>query len=266
MAGRDDEPRVTLERDGAVLLIGLSRPEKRNAFDRAMVEALFAAYTRLEADPELRCGVLFAHGDDFTAGLDLPYFAAEWAAGRNPFQPVNGSIDPWGLAGPARGTPVVCAVRGRCYTLGIELMLAADVRVAAADASFLQAEVLRGIFPVGGATIRFVAEAGWGNAMRWMLTGEAFDAEEAHRIGLVQEVVPPDRCLDAAREIAHRIAAAAPLGVSALLASARLSVDAGPGAAAQRMLPDLRDLLSTEDAAEAIAAFRARRAPVFQGR
>ena len=266
MSERDGEPRVTVETDGRVLLIGLNRPEKRNAFDRAMVEGLTGAYTRLESDPEVRCGVVFAHGGDFTSGLDLPYFAGEWAAGRNPFQPPEGSVDPWGLVGPPRHTPMVCAVQGRCYTLGIELMLAADVRVATEDASFVQAEVLRGIFPVGGATIRFVAQAGWGNAMRWMLTGEAFDAEEAHRIGLVQEVVPPDRCLDAARDIAHRIAAAAPLGVSALLASARLSVDSGPGAAAQRMLTDLRALLSSEDAAEAIAAFRARRAPVFQGR
>jgi enoyl-CoA hydratase/carnithine racemase len=266
MAGPDEEPRLTVEQDGPVLLMGLNRAAKRNAFDQAMVEALSAAYTRLETDTDLRCGLLFGHGTDFTAGLDLPYFAGQWAAGNNPFEPVAGNVDPLGLAGPPRRTPVVCAVQGRCYTLGIELMLAADVRVAALDASFVQAEVLRGIFPVGGATIRFVNQAGWGNAMRWMLTGDAFGAGEAHRIGLVQEVTPPGEQLDAALAIARRIAAAAPLGVSATIGSARLALERGPDVAAQRMLPDLRVLLESEDAGEAIAAFLERRPAVFHGR
>jgi enoyl-CoA hydratase/carnithine racemase len=266
MAGGDDEPRVTVEKDGSVLLIGLNRAAKRNAFDRAMVDALSAAYTTLENDTDLRCGVVFAHGADFTGGVDLPYFAGQWAAGNNPFEPAPGSVDPFGLAGAPRRTPVVYAVQGRCYTLGIELMLAADVRVAAQDASFVQAEVLRGIFPVGGSTIRFVNQAGWGNAMRWMLTGDAFGADEAHRIGLVQEVTPPGEQLDAALAIARRIAAAAPLGVSATIGSARLALERGPDVAVQRMLPDLRVLLESADAGEAIAAFLERRPPVFHGR
>jgi enoyl-CoA hydratase/carnithine racemase len=99
-----------------------------------------------------------------------------------------------------------------------------------------------------------------------MLTGDAFGADEAHRIGLVQELTPPGEQLDAALAIARRIAAAAPLGVSATISSARLALERGPDVAAQRMLPDLRALLESEDAGEAIAAFLERRPAVFHGR
>jgi ketosteroid isomerase-like protein len=169
---------VSVERHGQLLLIGLNRPAKRNAFSQQLVDELSAAYTLLDADPQLRCGVLHAAGQDFTAGLDLAYFAGRWAAGHNPFAPLHGRVDPWGLLGEARRTPVVAAAQGRCYTLGIELLLAADVRVAARGTRFAQLEVQRGIYPVGGATMRLATEIGYGNAMRWLLTGEEYDAAE----------------------------------------------------------------------------------------
>jgi enoyl-CoA hydratase/carnithine racemase len=100
-------------------------------------------------------------------------------------------------------------------------MLATDVRLAATTARFGQIEVRRGIYPVGGATMRFPAEVGWGNAMRWLLTGGEFDAAEALRIGLVQEVVEPAELLDRAVALADEIAAQAPLGVRSTIASAR---------------------------------------------
>ena len=101
--------------------------------------------------------------------------------------------------GRASRKPVVVAVQGICFTIGIELMLATDIRVAARDTRFGQIEVKRGIYPVGGATIRLPREVGWGNAMRWLLTGDEFDAAEALRIGLVQEVVEPGQQLRARR-------------------------------------------------------------------
>ena len=176
---------VTLERDGHVLVMGLNRPEKRNAFTAAMLADLSRAYALLERDDTLRAGVLIAHGEHFTAGLDLVDVAPYIAEGRDPM-PEDGR-DPWRLDG-AWTKPVVAAAQGRCLTLGIELLLAADIRVAAADTRFAQIEVLRGIYPFGGATIRLPRQTGWGNAMRWLLTGDEFDAEEATRIGLVQEV------------------------------------------------------------------------------
>lgn len=261
----DDAERVTLEHRDGIMLIGLNRPAKKNAFDQAMVDALSVAYSTLEDNHRARCGLLFAHGDDFTAGLDLPYFADRWAAGEDPFLPRDDQVDPLGLKGRERTKPVVAAVHGRCYTLGIELLLAADVRVAAPDTTFLQLEVLHGIFPAGGATVRLVREVGWGNAMRWMLTGDPFDAAEALRIGLVQEVVAQGSHVDAAFEIASRIAAAAPLGVAAARASAATSLREGETAALASLIPTLRPLLASDDAAEAIAAFHERRQPVFSG-
>lgn len=263
----EERKRVTVERQGPLLMIGLNRPKKYNAFDQQMVEELNAAYTELEGEEGLRCGVLYAHGDNFTAGLDLAYFSERWSEGANPFAPEEGRIDAWGLVGAPRRKPVVCAAQGRCYTLGIELLLAADVRVVAAGTRFAQLEVQRGIYPVGGATLRFAQEVGWGNAMRWLLTGDEYGAEEALRIGLVQEVVPEGEQRDRAVAIAERIAEAAPLGVYLTRDNARRRLEEGYAAALKRMVPDLTDLLrSSEDAKEGVQSFRERRKAVFTGR
>ena len=131
-----------------------------------------------------------------------------------------------------------------------------------------QIEVLRGIYPFGGATLRLPRTTGWGNAMRWLLTGDEFDAAEAHRIGLVQEVAPDAAAaLAAARAIAHTIAdKAAPLGVRATLASAHTARDAGDAAAIARLRPVVAELFGSADAAEGVQSFIERRAAVFSGR
>ena len=256
---------VTLERDGHVLLIGLNRPDKRNAFDRAMLADLSRAYAVLESDTSVRAGVLFAHGDHLTAGLDLADVGPGIASGENPFP--DGGRDPWRLDG-AWTTPLVAVAHGWCMTLGIELLLAADIRIAAAGTRFTQLEVRRGIYPFGGATIRLPREAGWGNAMRWLLTGDEFDAAEAHRIGLVQEVADDAAAaLAAARDIAHTIAdRAAPLGVRATLASAHLARVEGEAAAIERLRPAVTELFASEDAAEGVQSFIERRDAHFAGR
>lgn len=256
---------LTLQRDGHVLLIGPNRPEKRNAFNVAMLTELAIAYGLLESDDELRVGVLFAHGEHFTAGLDLVDVAPYVASGELPMP--DGGRDPWRLDGDWT-KPVVAAAQGRCLTLGIELLLAADIRVAAQDTRFAQIEVLRGIYPFGGATLRLPSQTGWGNAMRWLLTGDEFDAAEAHRIGLVQEVAPDaDTAVARAREIAHTIAdRAAPLGVRATLASAHTARREGDAAAIARLRPVVAELFATADAAEGVQSFVERRTANFQGR
>jgi enoyl-CoA hydratase/carnithine racemase len=167
--------------------MGLDRPDKRNAFDMAMLEELAMAYAEVDRNDTIRAGVLYGRGPHFTAGFDLREVVPRLQAGERLVP--EGGIDPWGLDPDAIRKPIVAATHGKCLTLGIELLLAADVRVAAETASFAQLEVGRGIFPFGGATLRFPQVAGWGNAMRWMLTGEEFDATEALRLGLIQEVV-----------------------------------------------------------------------------
>lgn len=256
---------VSPERDGYVLLIGLNRPRKRNSFNRAMLADLARAYALLESDSTVRAGVLFAHGEHFTGGLDLVEVAPFIASGQSVF-PDDGR-DPWRLEG-SWTTPLIAVAHGWCMTLGIELLLAADIRVAAAGTRFTQLEVQRGIYPFGGATIRLPREAGWGNAMRWLLTGDEFDATEAHRIGLVQEVAgDAANALARACEIAHTIAdRAAPLGVQATLASAHLAREHGDTAAARRLQPDMTELFGTADAAEGVQSFVERRQARFQGR
>ena len=256
---------VSLERDGHVLVMGLNRPEKRNSFNIAMLADLSRAYALLESDDTLRAGVLFAHGDHFTSGLDLVDVGPSIASGQDPF-PDDGR-DPWRLDGEWT-KPVVAAAHGWCLTLGIELLLAADIRIAAAGTRFAQLEVLRGIYPFGGATIRFPRLSGWGNAMRWLLTGDEFGADEALRIGLVQEVAADAAAAQAkAREIAHSIADhAAPLGVRAVLTSAHLVRAQGDAAAIERLRPDVTRLFATADAAEGVQSFIERRPARFQGR
>lgn len=256
---------VTVERDQGVLLIGLNRPHKRNAFTLAMLAELSRAYAELETDDELRVGVLFAHGEHFTAGLDLVDVGPSFVAGQSPY-PAEGR-DPWRLDGPWT-KPIVMAVQGLVLTLGIELLLAADIRVAAADSRFAQIEVNRGIYPFGGATIRFPQTAGWGNAMRWILTGDEFDAQEALRIGLIQEIAPDAAtALQRAQTIARTIAdGAAPLGVRTTLASAHRARTEGEQAAIDHLAPDVSALFKTEDGAEGMRSFIERRGARFVGR
>jgi len=256
---------VTVERDGHVLLMGLNRPAKRNAFNLAMIDQLAAAYYELEADDDIRCGVLFAHGDHFTGGPDLAEVGPRVREGRIAFSG-PGRRDPWRKDG-AWTTPVVAAVQGWVMTLAIELLLAADIRIAASDARFAQLEIRRGIYAFGGATIRLPRDAGWGNAMRWLLTGEEYDAAEAHRIGLVQEVVEPGRQVERAIELATAIATkSAPLGVKATLASAHRARLEGEPAAFARLDGDMADLFETEDGREGLLSFVERRDARFLGR
>jgi enoyl-CoA hydratase/carnithine racemase len=162
----------------------------------------------------------------------------------------------------------VVAVQGATWFGGHELFLAADIRVAASDANFNQGEVTRGVFPAGGATVRFVREAGWANAMRYMLTGEQWGAEEARRLGLVQDITAPGKQLDRAIELAQNIAtAAAPLGVRATMASAHQSlVGEEPALAALGLGGAFAQLVQSEDFKEIQRARQDGRAPVFQGK
>ena len=256
---------VDINRQGHVMLIGLDRPNKYNAFDVKMFHDLAAAFGEFEASPQMRCAVLYANGEHFTTGLDFPQWTPKFEAGEFGAIP-EGGLDPLSLHGEGVTKPIVCAVHGWCVSLGIELLLATDIRVAASNTRFAQMEVRRGIYPVGGATTRLHREIGWGNAMRYLLTGDEFSAEEAHRMGLVQEVVEPGAHVDRALEIAETVAAQAPLGVTATLKSARLDIEQGPRAATDRLLPDLQPLLKSEDAQEGMESFLERRDAVFKGR
>ena len=260
-----EQDAVTVERRGHVLLMGLNRPHKRNAFNLAMIDQLAAAYHELEVDEELRCGVLFAHGEHFTGGLDLAEVGPVIQAGRFELSGA-GRRDPWRKDGPW-STPIVVAVQGWVMTLAIELLLAADIRIAAENARFAQMEINRGIYAFGGATARLPREVGWGNAMRWLLTGEEYGAAEAHRIGLVQEVVETGGELGRAIELAEAIATrSAPLGVRMTLESAHRARLEGEEAAFARLEADMVALFESEDGREGLVSFIERREARFTGR
>lgn len=229
-----------------------------------MLTELAEAMTAFECEKEAWVGLLFAHGDNFTAGLELDKVAPVMRE-RGSVTPL-GSVDPLSLRPPIRSKPLVCAVQGICFTLGIELMLAADIVIAADNCRFAQIEVKRGIMPAGGATIRIVERAGWGNAQRYLLTGDEFGAAEALRLGLVQEVVASGRQKERALEIARTIAEQAPLAVQASLASSRLAVEHGPHAAIREFNAQQSRLMATEDAAEGVRSFVERRRGRFTGR
>jgi enoyl-CoA hydratase/carnithine racemase len=251
--------------DGSILLIGIDRQGSQNRIDPSTFIGLGRAYYLLDHDQALRVGVLYAQGPDFVTGLDPTAWDPFLRAGR--FNPgTREFIDPVGTVPPRREKPLVVAVQGKTQTVGHELFLAADVRVAAGDTVFSQEEVTRGHFPAGGATIRFVREAGWGNAMRYMLTGDEWGAEDAYRLGLVQYVTPPGRQLDRAIEVARKIAAAAPLGIRATLGSAHRALSDGQEAAFAALYAELGRLAQSEDHQEYFRALQEKRAPAYRGR
>ena len=258
-----DDGRVSTEVRGRVLLIGLDRPAKLNGVTPPMMAQLVDAYERLDTDPGLWAGVVFGHGPHFTAGLDLPRWTEAMAAGGQ--RSSRDRVDPMAFGRGCR-TPVIFAVSGITYTVGIELMLAGDIVIAADDCRFAQLEPKRGIHATGGATFRFVERAGWGNAMLHLLTGDEFGAAEAHRIGLVQEIVPAGTELDRAFELAEAICSAAPLAVQATKASARRFVVEGRQACIDALGPTQAELMATADATEGVASFVERRPARFEGR
>lgn len=250
---------------GAVLEIRVDRAQKLNALSPDMYREICLALGQLERDPSLRVALLCAEGKHFTAGIELDLWAPIFAAGQG-FPLPEGGIDLFGLSGPRCSKPLVMAVQGYCYTWGVEMMLTTDVRIASEDTRFAMLEVKRGLYPCGGATLRLPRQMGWGNAQRYLLTGDPWSAAEAYRTGLVQQLVPPGEQYAAALDVASRIAAAAPLGVRAVLKSTRLAWTDGEGAANARLFDDMPAIMSSQDLQEGVRSFLERRDAVFEGR
>lgn len=254
--------RIRQERHDHVLKIVIDNPAKMNAFSPEMMEELSEAFTVLDRDESLRVGVLCAEGKHFTAGLDMPKFFGPTAVR---LERPAGNIDPFGLQNRCR-KPVITAIQGVCYTVGIEMMLAGDIVIAAEDARLCQMEAKRGIAPLAGAHFRYISRAGWGDAMYHLMLCDEFSAAEAHRIGMVQELTPVGEQIERAMAVAAIIAANAPLGVQVTKEAGLKFIEHGE-AAAIAAIADIRErVMQSEDAAEGIRSFVERRAAVFKGR
>jgi enoyl-CoA hydratase len=258
--------KVTVERRGQIVLIGINRPYIQNRIDPETFLGLAKAYYQYEHDPSLRAAVLFGHGDVFSRGIDVDAFQAIVTSDR-PRVTERGAIDPLARTTPILSKPLVIVVHGDTWNMGHELYLAADIRIAAADTRFGQDENTHGRFPGGGATIRFVREAGWGNAMRYMLTGDHWSAEEAFRMGLVQELAPTrEKALEVGINTAAKIAACGPLGIKTTLASAHLAIDSSQAEALSKLNAQYGALYGTEDFKEGRKAEAEGRLPIYQGK
>jgi enoyl-CoA hydratase len=241
-----------------VLVITLDRPAKRNAVDGATSRALAAALDELDADPGLAVGVLTGSGGTFCAGMDL----AAFLDGDAPEVPGRGF---GGLTQAPPATPLIAAVEGFALAGGCELALACDLVVAARDAVFGLPEVGLGLIAGSGGLLRLPHRVPRAVATELALTGDRFGAADAHRWGLVNRLVDPGAALDAAVELAGRIARNAPLALQAtkrLLGAADLPAEQ----AWARQQTELDAVKATADAREGARAFAEKRAPRWTGR
>jgi enoyl-CoA hydratase len=257
---------VTVERRDDIVLVGLNRPFIQNRIDPPTRMRLAATFYQYEHDPSLRALVLFGHGEHFSRGIDVDAAQAGIIAGQRPAS-TTPVLDPLGNSPPHRTKPVVIAAHGDTWNLGHEIYLASDVRIAAANTRFGQDENTHGRFPGGGATVRFVREAGWGNAMRYMLTGDHWSAEESYRMGITQQMAAtPEAALEAAVATARKIAACAPLSIKATLTSAHQYVDPVEVDALAKLGAQYTALYRTEDFIEGRRAEAEGRPPRYQGK
>jgi len=254
--------RIRSEVDGRILKITIDNVAKKNSFSPDLLEQLSDALTDLHNNDELWAGVICAEGKDFTAGLDMPKFFGPDATAK----PLAANkIDPFGLESRCK-KPIITAVQGICFTIGIEIMLAGDIGIAADTSRFCQMESKRGIAPFGGGHFRYLTRMGWGDAMYHLMLCDEFNAERALKIGLVQEVVPAGQQIERAMEIARLITQNAPLGIQVTKEAALVYTAAGEKAAID-YVPTIRDrVLNSEDMKEGIKSFMERRSANFQGK
>ena len=250
---------VLVEQRDGVQIITINRPEAKNALNLAVAEGVAAAVDELDANDDLRVGVLTGAGGSFSAGMDLKAFLR----GESP------ALEGRGLCGitqtPPR-KPLIGAVEGWALAGGFELLLACDLVVAAETARFGVPEVKRSLVAGAGAALLLPRRVPFALALELLLTGDPLPAPRAAEIGLVNRLTPDGKALDGALELAATIAANGPLAVAATKAIARGSADwsFAEGWAQQGEL--IAPVFASEDAREGATAFAEKRPPVWRGR
>jgi enoyl-CoA hydratase len=252
----------TVEALGAVLVVTMNRPEAKNSLSSPMLVGLADAWALLDESDDYRCAVLTGAGGNFCTGMDLKGGAANPYADRWKDDP---NLHWRGLLRERQPSkPIVAAVEGYAVAGGTEILQGTQLRVAAEGATFGVFEVRRGLFPVGGSTVRLQRQIAYTHAMEMLLTGRPYTAQEALSIGLVGRVVPDGEALTVALELARSVAANAPLAVEAVLRSTRETAGLDEAAALAREFEIGWPIFATDDAKEGPRAFAEKRDPVWK--
>ena len=264
-------PAVIVEREGAVLVVTLNRPEKKNAVNCEVMCRLYDAWLELDRDEALRVAILTGRGQTFCAGMDLGEIGKlrsgvsdnEWIERvRKEPQVIYGA---W-LKTYRPTKPVILAAEGFARAGGTEILQGTDIRVAGESAMFGVTEVQRGLFPMAGSTVRLPRQIPYAIAAEMLLAGEDLPARRALELGLVNHVVPDGQALAKARAIAQRIAENGPLAVKGILAVLRATSTLPEEKAFEIEQQEGMRVMMSADAAEGPRAFLEKRKPVFQGR
>ncbi|MFI2617137.1 crotonase/enoyl-CoA hydratase family protein [Streptomyces sp. NPDC018584] len=258
---------LSVRRAGATLILTLNRPEAKNALSLGMLVGLYDGWLAADEDDEVRSIVLTGAGGAFCAGMDLKALAGKGMAGEQYRDRLAADPDlHWKamLRHHRPRKPVIAAVEGYCVAGGTEILQGTDIRVAGQSATFGLFEVRRGLFPIGGSTVRLPRQIPRTHALEMLLTGRAYTATEAAAVGLVGHVVPDGTALEKALAIAEQINACGPLAVEAVKASvyeaAEMTEAEGLAAELKRGWP----VFDTADAKEGARAFVEKRVPVFR--
>jgi enoyl-CoA hydratase len=260
------EPHLLTERDGHVLTVTLNRPDAKNAFSGEMLVRALDAWKELDEDPELRVGILTGAAGDFCSGMDLKALGKSMEGTWSERFAEDGDLHWKALLRHFRPSkPLIAAVEGYCVAGGTEILQATELRVAGESAQFGVAEVRRGLFPLGGSTVRLQRQIAFTNAADLLLTGRLISAAEAKEMGLIGHVVPDGTALDKARELADLIAGNGPVAVQAVLRSMREAANLSEQDGLANELELGWPVFATDDAKEGPRAFAEKRPAKFVG-
>jgi enoyl-CoA hydratase len=260
----------TIEREGHILVVTLNRPEAKNALSPAMLVGMYKAWRLLDKDDDLYCAILTGKGDTFCAGMDLKV-GPEGGDDAQEIQELMKDVPNlhWQalLRDNRPNKPIILAVEGYALAGGTEILQGTDIRVGAEDAVFGVTEVARGLYPLGGSTIRLRRQIPYCRAAEILLLGRHVSAQQAMEWGLINRVVPKGKALEEAMKIAYELCENGPISIRAITRSLRELEEGLPEAEAMKKQDEIGwPVFATEDSKEGMKAFKEKRKAIYKNR